>query len=242
MKIDILTLFPEMFTGFLNASIMKRAIASEIVTIEIHNFRDFSQEKHHHVDDTPYGGGQGMVLQVTPIVECLKTITTPQSTVVLMSPQGRTFTHQVAQEFATFEHLIIICGHYEGFDERVRDYVDMEVSIGDYVLTGGELSSMVICDATIRLLEGTIRQSSHEDDSFANGLLEYPQYTRPYEYDGNKVPDILLTGHHENIRKWRLYKSLEKTYNHRPDLLEKLELTGEQSKMLAQIIESKENQ
>lgn len=242
MKIDILTLFPEMFEGFLNTSIIKRAIASEVATIDIHNFRDFSTEKHHHVDDTPYGGGQGMVLQVMPIVECLKTITTPESIVVLMSPQGRTFSHQVAQEFATFKHLIIICGHYEGFDERVRDYVDMEVSIGDYVLTGGELSSMVICDATIRLLEGAIRQSSHEDDSFANGLLEYPQYTRPYEYDGNTVPDILLTGHHENIRKWRLYKSLEKTFNYRPDLLEKLELTDEQNKMLAQIIENKEKQ
>lgn len=242
MKIDILTLFPEMFTGFLNTSIIKRAIANEVVTINLHNFREFSKDKHQHVDDKPYGGGQGMVLQVTPIVECLKTITTANSVVVLMSPQGRTFSHQVAQEFASIEHLIIICGHYEGFDERVRDYIDMEVSIGDYVLTGGELSSMVICDATIRLLEGAIRQSSHEDDSFANGLLEYPQYTRPFEYDGNKVPDILLSGHHENIRKWRLYKSLEKTYNHRPDLLEKLEMTEEQRRLLEEIIKNKENQ
>ncbi len=241
MKIDILTLFPEMFEGFLNTSIIKRALENGVAEVKLHNFREFSHDKHKHVDDTPYGGGQGMVLQVVPIVECLKSITTASSTVVLMSPQGRTFSHQVATEFSKLEHLVLICGHYEGFDERVRDYIDMEVSIGDYVLTGGELGSMVIADATIRLLEGAIRQSSHEDDSFANGLLEYPQYTRPYEYDGNKVPDVLISGHHENIRKWRLYKSLEKTYNYRPDLLEKIDLDAEHRKMLAEIIEKKEN-
>ena len=232
MKIDILTLFPEMFNGFLNTSIIKRAIDKNLVDVKLHNFRDFTKDKHHHVDDYPYGGGQGMVLMCQPIIDCLKSITNDDSFVVLMSPQGMTFKHSVAQKFATFQHLILICGHYEGFDERIRDYVDLEVSIGDYVLTGGELGSMVICDAVIRLLEGAIRQESHDDDSFAQGLLEYPQYTRPVEYDGNRVPDVLLSGHHQNIKEWRHYQSLKKTYLKRPDLLENYEFNEEELEML----------
>ncbi len=235
MKIDILSLFPEMFEGFLSTSIIKRAISSEVVDIKIHDFREFAMDKHHSVDDTPYGGGQGMVLMVQPIVDCLKTITTPDSLVILMSPQGRTHSQAYAQELSHYQHLIIICGHYEGFDERVRDYVDVELSIGDYVLTGGELSSMVVTDSVVRLLEGAIREESHEDDSFSNGLLEYPQYTRPYDYDGSVVPEVLTSGHHENIRKWRLRQSLAKTYRKRPDLLENRHFSKEELEILKEI-------
>ncbi len=238
MKIDILSLFPDMFTGFLNTSIIKRAIDSQIVEVNIHDFREFADNKHKKVDDYPYGGGQGMVLMCQPIVDCLKTLTTPKSLIILMSPQGQTLQQSVSVQLAQYEHLIIICGHYEGFDERIRDYVDMELSIGDYILTGGELASMVVCDSIIRLLDGAIRETSHEDDSFSEGLLEYPQYTRPYEYDGNVVPDVLLSGHHENIRQWRLQQSLLKTYLKRPDLLEKKELTKEELKILQEIKEN----
>lgn len=235
MKIDILSLFPEMFDGFLNTSIIKRAIDASLVEVHIHDFREFSQNKHKKVDDYPYGGGQGMVLMCQPIIDCLKSVVTDESLVILMSPQGRTLCQSYSQKLSLEKHLVIICGHYEGFDERIRDYVDLELSIGDYVLTGGELASMVVCDSVIRLLEGAIRETSHEDDSFSEGLLEYPQYTRPYEYDGNTVPDVLMSGHHENIRKWRLQQSLLKTYRKRPDLLEKKTLTDEEKKMLMQI-------
>lgn len=235
MKIDILSLFPEMFDGFLNTSIIKRAIESQLVEVCIHDFREYALNKHKKVDDYPYGGGQGMVLMCQPILDCLKTLVTPKSLVILMSPQGRTLNQSYSQELALEKHLIIICGHYEGFDERIRDYVDVELSIGDYVLTGGELASMVVCDSVIRLLEGAIRESSHEDDSFSDGLLEYPQYTRPYEYDGNKVPDVLMSGHHENIRRWRLQQSLLKTYRKRPDLLKERNMSEEEIKILEEI-------
>ena len=232
MKIDILSLFPEMFEGFLNTSIIKRAIDKEVVDIKIHNFREFTQDKHKHVDDYPYGGGQGMVLMCQPIIDCLKTLTTDDSLVILMSPQGITLKHQVAQKLSLEKHLIIICGHYEGFDERIRDYVDLELSIGDYVLTGGELGSMVTCDAVIRLLEGAIRQESHEDDSFADGLLEYPQYTRPEVFMGESVPPVLLSGHHGNIDKWRREQSILRTAKKRPDLLKNAELTQKEKNWL----------
>lgn len=235
MKIDILSLFPEMFDGFLNTSIIKRAIDASLVEINIHDFRKFSLNKHKKVDDYPYGGGAGMVLMCQPIIDCLKTLVTPESLVILMSPQGQTLKQSLSTQLSLNRHLIFICGHYEGFDERIRDYVDMELSIGDYVLTGGELSSMVVCDSIIRLLEGSIREQSHEDDSFSNGLLEYPQYTRPFEYDGNEVPEVLMSGHHENIRKWRLKQSLLKTYRKRPDLLENREMTKEELKFLEEI-------
>lgn len=177
-----------------------------------------------------------MVLMCQPILDCLKTLTTEDSLVILMSPQGLTLNQSYSHKLALEQkHLIIICGHYEGFDERIRDYVDVELSIGDYVLTGGELASMVVCDSVVRLLEGAIRESSHEDDSFSDGLLEYPQYTRPYEYDGNEVPDVLMSGHHENIRKWRLQESLRKTYHKRPDLLENRQYNDEELKILREI-------
>ena len=235
MIIDILTLFPEMFDGFIHSSIIKRSIEKGVVTVNIHDFRKYTLDKHLKVDDMPYGGGQGMVLMCQPIIDCLNAIKTPQSKVILLCPTGETFKQAKAYELSKEEHLIFICGHYEGYDERIRDYVDLELSIGDYVLTGGELGSMVISDAIIRLLGGSIREESHLDDSFSSGLLEYPQYTRPVEYDGKKVPEILLSGHHENIRKWRLYQSLKKTYEKRPDLLETKELSAEEQKMLSEI-------
>lgn len=238
MKIDILTLFPEMFTGFLNTSIIKRAIDNELADVTLHDFREFSKDKHRHVDDYPYGGGQGMVLMCQPIIDCLQTLTTEESLVILMSPQGGTFHHKTAMQLAKEKHLIIICGHYEGFDERIRDYVDLEISIGDYVLTGGELGSMVISDAIIRLLDGAIKEDSHQDDSFSQGLLEYPQYTRPAIYDDNAVPDVLLSGHHENIRKWRKYQALKKTYIKRPDMLESYSFDEESEEMFKEIKEN----
>jgi len=240
MKIDIVTLFPEMFDGFLTTSIIKRAIDNDIVSVTLHNFRDYSKDKHQRVDDYPYGGGQGMVLMCQPIVDCLESLTTDDSLVILMSPQGATFHHQTAEQLAKEKHMIIICGHYEGFDERIRDYVDLEISIGDYVLTGGELGSMVISDAIIRLLEGAIKENSHQDDSFSHGLLEYPQYTRPAVYDGNAVPEILLSGHHENIRKWRKYESLKKTFIKRPDLLQTYDFDKEGLQMIHTIKEKEQ--
>ncbi len=237
MKISILTLFPEMFTGFLNTSIIKRAIDKEVVSLECINIRDYTTDKHNKVDEYPYGGGSGMVLMCQPVIDCLKAVRTEESLVVLMSPQGKTFNQKLAKSLTKYSHIIFICGHYEGFDERIRDYVDMEISIGDYVLTGGELSSMVISDAVIRLLAGAITKESHEDDSFSNGLLEYPQYTKPIIYDGKEVPEVLTSGHHENIRKWRKEKSLEKTYLRRKDLLRNKKLDAEASKMLENIKE-----
>lgn len=236
MKIDILTLFPEMFEGFLNTSIIKRAREKGLVAIQLHNFRDYTLDKHQKVDDTPYGGGQGMVLTCQPIVDCLETIVKDDSVVILMSPQGETFKQSTATQMAdTISHLIIICGHYEGFDERIRHFVDREISIGDYVLTGGELGSMVVCDALIRLLDGAITKESHEDDSFSHGLLEFPQYTRPLDFRGMKVPDVLISGHHENIRRWRLKESLRRTLNKRKDLLDQKELTNEELNLLREI-------
>ena len=235
MKIGVIRFPGTNCDSFLNTSIIKRAIDTSLVEVRIHDFREFADNKHKKVDDYPYGGGQGMVLMCQPILDCLKSLVTKDSLVILMSPQGQTLQQAYSQKLSLEKHLIIICGHYEGFDERIRDYVDVEISIGDYVLTGGELASMVVCDSVIRLLEGAIRETSHEDDSFSDGLLEYPQYTRPYEYDGTVVPDVLMSGHHENIRKWRLQQSLMKTYYKRPDLLQKREFTEEEINILKEI-------
>ena len=235
MKITILTLFPEFFDSFQTTSIIKRALEQELVEIECVNFRDYTLDKHRKVDVTPCGGGQGMVLSPQPIVDALRAIKGDHSHVVLLSPQGQTFQQPIAHRFASLEHLVLICGHYEGFDERIRDYVDEEISLGDFVLTGGEGAALVIADAVIRLLDDVIRQDSHEDDSFENGLLEYPQYTRPIEFDGKRVPEVLLSGHHENIRKWRLYQSLKRTYLKRPDLLEGRVCSDEEEMLLRKI-------
>ncbi len=235
MKITILTLCPEFFDSLQTTSIIKRALEQELVEIECVNFRDYTLDKHRKVDDTPCGGGQGMVLSPQPIVDALRAIKGDHSHVVLLSPQGQTFQQPIAHRFASLEHLVLICGHYEGFDERIRDYVDEEISLGDFVLTGGEGAALVIADAVIRLLDDVIRQDSHEDDSFENGLLEYPQYTRPIEFDGKRVPEVLLSGHHENIRKWRLYQSLKRTYLKRPDLLEGRVCSDEEETFLRKI-------
>lgn len=239
MKITVLTLFPEFFDSFTATSIIKRALDRNLVTFETIDFRQYTLDKHNHVDDTPCGGGQGMLLSCQPIVDCIKAVRTASSRVIMMSPQGTTFTQQVAHEFAEIDHLILLCGHYEGFDERIKDYVDMEVSLGDFVLTGGEAAAMVISDAVIRLLNGVILTQSHADESFENGLLEYPQYTRPVEYDGKRVPDVLLSGHHANIRKWRLKQSLLRTMEKRPDLLEHREFTKEEAKIMKEIMDEK---
>ncbi len=238
MRITVMTLFPEFFDSFQTTSIIKKALEKNRVEFDCVDYRKYTLDKHNHVDDTPCGGGVGMLLMVQPIVDCLKDIKTENSHVILMCPQGKTFNQGMARDYATnYDHIILICGHYEGYDERIRDYVDEEVSLGDFVLTGGEIAAMTISDAIIRLLDGVITKQSHEDDSFENGLLEYPQYTRPVEFDGKKVPEVLLSGHHENIRKWRLKESLRKTYLKRPDLLEKRELNKEEKKFLDEIFE-----
>ena len=227
MKISVLSLFPEYFDPLLNTSIIKRAKEKNLFEFEVIDFRMFTKEKHGHVDDTPYGGGAGMVLMCQPLLDALASIKTENSTVILLTPQGKTFNQKIAMDLSLKEHLIFICGHYEGFDKRIREYVDIQMSLGDFVLTGGESACMVMCDCILRLLPGVIRQDSSQDDSFSNGLLEYPQYTRPEIYDGKKVPDVLLSGHHANIKKWRHQKSLENTFYHRPDLLETLDLSKE---------------
>ncbi len=223
LKIDVLTIFPGMFGGFLNESIIYRARETKKVEINLIDFRKFSKNKHKKVDDYPYGGGAGMVLTVQPIVDALKSIDGYEKALkIIMSPQGETFNHEKAYDLSKEKHLIILCGHYEGFDERVRDYFDAEVSIGDYVLTGGELGAMVLIDSVTRLIKGVLnKQESHENDSFNGYLLDFPQYTRPREFDGKKVPDVLFNGHHEKINKWRKEKQIEKTKKVRPDLYEK---------------------
>ena len=221
MKIDILTLFPNMFTGFLEESIIKRAININAVKINLINFRDFSKLSNHQVDDTPYGGGRGMVLRCEPIIDALDSVKTNDSKVILLSPQGKTFSEQKALELKNEKHLILICGHYEGFDERIRNFVDEEISIGDYVLTGGELPAMVITDSIVRLLPDVIKKESYLNDSFMNNLLDYPTYTKPPIFRDLKVPDVLLSGHHENIKKWREEEAIKNTKKKRNDLLEK---------------------
>lgn len=221
MKIDILTLFPEMFTGFISESIIARAIKKEIVEINIHNIRDYSKDPHKRVDDYGFGGGQGMVLMPQPIFDAVEAIRTLESKVLLMTPQGVSFKQDLAYDLSKEKHIIIICGHYEGFDERIRTLADLEVSIGDYVLTGGELPSMVITDSIVRLIDGVILKESHVDDSFNNNLLDYPVYTKPQNFRGMEVPEVLLSGHHENINKWRYEQQVKRTNERRPDLIKK---------------------
>lgn len=220
MKIDVLTLFPEMFKGVLQESIIKRAQESHKVEIRIINFREYSKDPHHKVDDYGYGGGAGMVLMPQPICDAIDDLKTPSSKVLLMTPQGKPYRQSQAYDLAQCDHLILVCGHYEGFDERIRSFVDEEISIGDYVLTGGEIPSMVVIDSVVRLLEGVIEEESHIQDSFHENLLDYPVYTKPVDFRGLKVPEVLLSGHHENIRKWRREEQIKKTSERRPDLLE----------------------
>ena len=221
MKFDVLTLFPEMF-DILKQSIIGRAQEKELIDINLVNIRDFSNDKHKKVDDTPYGGGAGMVMMPDVVNRAYQSVKTENAKVIYMSPQGKTLNQKKVEDLAKQEHLIILCGHYEGIDQRILDkIVDEEISIGDYVLTGGEIPAMVLIDSVSRYVEGVLSESSTNEESFSQGLLEYPQYTRPETFEGVKVPEILLSGHHENIKKWREEKSLENTKLKRPDLLEK---------------------
>lgn len=219
MKIDVLTLFPEMFTGVISSSIIKRAIDDNKIEINLHNFRDYSKDIHHKVDDNPYGGGCGMILTCQPIFDCVNDLKDDESTVILLTPDGTPYKQEIANNLVKLKHLIIICGHYEGFDDRIRSICDMEISIGDYVLTGGEIPAMVLIDSVTRLIDGVINKESYQNDSFYNGLLDYPQYTKPREYNGLKVPDVLLSGNHKEIEKYRIEAALEKTRERRCDLL-----------------------
>lgn len=218
MKIDILTLFPEMFDGFLNTSIIKRAIDLGKVDIKVHNFRDYSMDKHGRVDDYPYGGGAGMVLMCEPIFRAIENIRTDDSLVIMLSPSGKVFKQSMAIDLSKEKHIILLCGHYEGFDERIKTIVDMELSIGDYVLTGGEVPSMVITDAITRLVPGVITSASLDSESFNDGLLDYPNYTRPEVFRGMRVPEVLLSGHHKNIEKYRQEEKVRLTKENRKDL------------------------
>ncbi|AAM79181.1 TPA: tRNA (guanosine(37)-N1)-methyltransferase TrmD [Streptococcus pyogenes] len=237
MKIDILTLFPEMFAP-LEHSIVGKAKEKGLLDIHYHNFRDYA-EKARHVDDEPYGGGQGMLLRAQPIFDTIEQIEAKKPRIILLDPAGKPFTQAYAEELALEEELIFICGHYEGYDERIKTLVTDEISLGDFVLTGGELAAMTMVDATVRLIPQVLgKESSHQDDSFSSGLLEYPQYTRPYDYRGMTVPDVLMSGHHERIRLWRLEESLRKTYLRRPDLLERYDFSEEERKLLDKIKEA----
>ena len=223
MKITVLTLFPEMFQPIQSESIIKRAIENNLVEIEVINFRDFSTNKHKTVDDTPYGGGAGMLLSVEPIYYALQSIDGHDEALkILLTPQGKTYHQQTAKEFSQNEHIILICGHYEGFDERVREFIDLELSIGDYVMTGGEIAALVVIDSVARLIPGVLGSSeSYKNDSFYEDSLDYPQYTKPREFKGLKVPDVLLSGNHQNIAKWREEMKLKRTKERRPDLHQK---------------------
>lgn len=240
MRFDILTLFPEMMNAILTESIIGRAIKNEILEINCVNIRDFAQNKHNSVDDYPYGGGFGMVMQAPPIYRAYESVKGDEKPyTVYMSPQGKVLTQQKAIELSKKDHIVILCGHYEGVDERIiEEIVDEEISIGDYVLTGGELPAAVLVDSVSRMIEGVLPQSeSFEDESIYSGLLEYPQYTRPPEFMGRKVPDVLLSGHHVNIENWKRKESLKRTYLKRPELLKRAELSDKDRKILDEIKE-----
>ena len=219
MKIDILTLFPNMFEGILNESIIKRAIDAKKVEINLIDFRKYSKLSNNQVDDTPYGGGAGMVLRCEPIFNAIEDIKTDDSYVIMLTPEGSTYKQAKAVELTNKKHIILLCGHYEGFDERIKTLVDEEISIGDFILTGGELAASIIIDSVVRLIDGVITKESLDSESFSDNLLDYPTYTKPAEYKGLKVPDVLISGNHELIKKWREEERIKKTKEKRPDLL-----------------------
>lgn len=232
MRIDILTLFPEMFKGVFGESMIRIAQDKGLVSMNVHNLRRWTHDRHRTVDDKPFGGGPGMVMKVEPVDEALAEIRAAAKksappVVILLTPQGKPFAQNVARSLAALEHIVFICGHYEGFDERIRDFADLEVSMGDYVLTCGEIPAMAACDAVIRLIPGVLGdEECLVDESFEGGILEYPQYTRPADYKNMKVPDVLLSGDPKKIGEWRKQKAIERTRERRPDLLEKLEKKG----------------
>lgn len=241
MKFDIITIFPEIIETVINSSILKRAIDKNIIEVNIIDFRDFAIDKHKHVDDYAYGGGAGMLISVEPVHKALISINNYQNAYkIITSPSGTKLEQKDVQRLAKKDHIIIICGHYEGIDSRINEYVDEEISIGDYILTGGELPACILIDSISRLIEDVISTDSLIDESFTQGLLEYPQYTRPLIYDNKKVPDVLLSGHHANIEKWRRFMSLKETYNKRPDLLEHIELSKQDKEYLELIKNNKE--
>lgn len=227
MRIDILTLFPDMYTNFLQESIIGRAIREQKVEVHLHNFREDTLDPHNKVDDTPFGGGNGMVLMCQPIFDAIEKLRTPQSKVIMLTPDGQGYQQKMAYELREEKHLILLCGHYEGFDERIRSIVDLEISIGDYILTGGELASMILVDSIVRLIPGVIEEESHLNESFNDHLLDYPVYTKPREFRGMKVPEVLLSGDHKKIQAYRDQMRLERTRIRRPDLLEKVGETDE---------------
>lgn len=237
MKIDILTLFPEFFSPLMSWSIIGRAIDNNIVNINSTNIRDFSKNKHKKVDDYPYGGGTGMVMTPEPIHDAIDSVKSSNSRVIYLSPQGKVFKQELANELSKEKHLILLCGHYEGIDNRIIDnYVDEEISVGDYVLTGGEIPAMIIIDSIIRLLPGVLRSDeSYMDESHYNGLLEYPQFTRPSDFKGHLVPEVLLSGHHNNINEWRKKEALKSTLIKRPDLLKDINLTKDEMEILSKV-------
>jgi tRNA (guanine37-N1)-methyltransferase len=241
MKIDVLSLFPEMFSEVFGQSMLKKAAEKKAVLYNVVNFREYADNKHKTVDDYPYGGGAGMVLKPQPIFDAVSALTeqakSAKPRIILLCPQGERYTQKKAEELAMEEHLIFICGHYEGYDERIREYlVTDEISIGDYVLTGGELGAMVVIDSVVRLLPEVLGNAeSHMKDSFSTGLLEHPHYTRPADFRGMKVPEALMSGHHQHIEEWRMKEALRRTLLRRPDLFEKMDLTKEQEKWLEEI-------
>ena len=239
MKITILTLFKDLIEDYFNHSIIAKAKARGVFEVEVIDIRDYSLDKHRHVDDAPYGGGAGMLLSIEPIDRALKACQSDDSYVLLTSPKAKPFTQEDAQRLAKKKHIIIICGHYEGTDARIEDYVDERVSLGDYILSGGELASLVISDAMIRLLSDAINPDSLKEESYDDSRLEYPQYTKPAVYDGKKVPDVLLSGHHANIARWRKKMSLLDTYIYRKDLFDKKPLTIEEKILLEEALKEK---
>ena len=239
MKITILTIFPGLFDSFLASPVLQRAVKKGVLEIEVVDIKDYSPGSFRHIDDSPFGGGPGMVMRCQPVLDALRAVKKElpgrASVTAALSPAGAVFSQKTAHRYAGLDHLILICGHYEGMDERIFRHVDEEVSIGDFILTGGELAAMAVADAVIRLLPGAIRAESTGEESFENGLLEYPQYTQPAVYDGESVPDVLLSGNHEKIRKWRLMESLRKTFLKRPDLLSDRIFTDEEKELLEEI-------
>ena len=229
MKIDIITIFPEFFDPFLETSIVKRAIEQDIVSIKAHQLRDYSKNKHKKVDDTPYGGGAGMLMTMQPLDDAISNLRDKNSKVILLSPQGKRFTQKKAIKLAKESHMILICGHYEGIDARIEHFIDEEISIGDYVLTGGEIPAMILSDAIVRLVPGVIHEDSSEEDSLQNGWLKYPQYTKPNDYKGYLVPEVLTSGNHQEILKWREEMRLKNTVIKRPDLLKSIKKTDAQA-------------
>ena len=235
MKITVLTLFPQMYHDFLHTSIIGRAIERGLVVVECVQIRDFAYDNYKHVDDRPFGGGKGQVMKCQPVLDALASVRSDNSHTIMMSPLGTTFDQKKARQLAQKDHLILLCGHYEGIDARVNQHMDEMISIGDYILTGGEIASMVVMDAVIRLLKGSITEGSADDESYENGLLEYPQYTQPAVYNGESVPEVLLSGHHAKIEEYRIEQSLLITKERRPDLFEKHVFTPQEEKILKRL-------